>query len=455
MAGTNSLKAWFAARHGARDATRRSAQSVTRAVVQFAFTGMAAVVVLGFVSVAILRHIGQSEAIRDAKHETQLAGHGIVAPELSTGLLSGQPAAIARVDSVVRRYILRDPVTRVKIWDVQGRVLYSDEHRLIGTRYLLHPDELAALRAGGVDAEISDLSKPENRFERPLKKLLEVYQGIRGPEGRPLLYEEYLRYSSVAASGNRLWSSFAPALVLTLVVLELAQIPLAWSLARRLRRRQQERELLLRRAIEASDIERRRIARELHDGVVQNLAGVSYTLSATATNMRSGGAEGAPEVIDRVADETRESIRELRTLLVDIYPPTLQRAGLAGALSDLIAPLTARNVDAKIDLPPDLKLPPEMEPIMYRVAQEALRNVTRHAQAQHVRVRADRQNGTAFLSVEDDGRGFIPGQGRRADDNQHFGLRILDDLARDAGGRLTVESSPGGGTRVRIEVPVQ
>jgi two-component system NarL family sensor kinase len=430
------------------------AQSVTKAVVQFAVTGMAAVALVGFVAVRILQHTGESEAIRDAQHETRLAGNGIVAPGLQPGLLAGQPAAIAAVDRLVHSYVLRDPVRRVKIWDASGRIRYSDEHRLIGTRYVLGADELAVLRTGGVKAEVSDLSKPENRFERPLKKLLEVYLGIRGPDGQPLLYEEYLEYSSVAASGNRLWSSFGPALLLTLVLLELAQIPLAWSLAQRLRRRQEEREMLLRRAIEASEVERRRIAGQLHDGVVQNLAGVSYTLSAAAASIRGGAGEGASEIVDQAAAETRASIRELRTLLVDIYPPALARAGLVGALADLVAVLEARDITTEIDLDPDLDLPAEREPILYRVAQEALRNVARHADATHVRIHAGRENGSVVLSVEDDGRGFVPGQRRRAEDKEHFGLRMLDDLTRAAGGQLTVASSPGGGTRVQIEVPV-
>jgi two-component system, NarL family, sensor kinase len=97
------------------------------------------------------------------------------------GLLSSKPSAIAAVDRLVRRRVLRDPVVRVKIWNGRGRVLYSDAHRLIGTSYSLKPDELAALRSRSADAEVSDLTKPENRFERSYPKLLEVYLGIRGP----------------------------------------------------------------------------------------------------------------------------------------------------------------------------------------------------------------------------------------------------------------------------------
>ena len=105
-----------------------------------------------------------------------------------------------------------------------------------------------------------------------------------------------------------------------LLVLYLVQVPLAYSLARRLRARQREREELLRRAIDASDLERRRIAADLHDGAVQRLAGVSLSLAASANAL--GDAEDGGEAggaLSRAAAETRETIRELRTLLVDIY----------------------------------------------------------------------------------------------------------------------------------------
>jgi len=432
-------------------ALRPSTQPVAHAVGRFALTGMAALALLTLVAVQILRHVGRSEATRDAKLETRLAGEGIVAPALPAGLLNGRPAAIAAVDRLVRRRVLLDPVVRVKIWNDRGRILYSDEHRLIGARYSLKPDELAALHDGSADAEVSDLAKPENRFERSYRKLLEVYLGIPGPRSTPLLYEEYLRYSSVAASGNRLWSRFAPAMIASLILLEISQLPSAWSLARRVRRGQQERESLLQRALDASSLERRRIAGNLHDGVVQTLAGVSYSLSAASEHLDSTRAPQAAKLVDRAAVDTRQSIRELRTLLVDIYPPALQRAGLEPALSDLLAPLEARGISTQLEVPAGLALPTEAESVLYRVAQEALRNVAKHARARHVRVQAAHDEGLARLSVEDDGRGFSS----TSEPAAHFGLRIMHDLARDAGGRLTVETALGAGTTIRLEVPAR
>ena len=249
-------------------------------------TGLAGLGLLTFIAIQLLSTRGTTEAIRDAKALTQLAGRGIAAPYLSPQLLAGQPAAIRTIDRVVHARLLADPVVRVKIWDGTGRIIYSDKPQLIGARYPLGAGELHALRTGGVDADVSDLSRPENRFERQYHKLLEVYLGLRTSDGTPVLFELYQRFSSITASGNRLFRTFFFPMIATMVLLELAQIPLAVSLARQIRQGQREREELLHRAIETSEVERRRIARDLHDGPVQDLAGVSYTLSSAVAEAK-------------------------------------------------------------------------------------------------------------------------------------------------------------------------
>jgi signal transduction histidine kinase len=402
----------------------------SRPVAPFAVAGFVVLLLVGLVGVQILRGTGRREAIRDAREVTRLAGQGVVAPELRPGLERGDPAAVARVDRVVRASILHDPVVRVKIWDATGRILYSDEPRLIGQRFPLQADELAALRTGRPDAEVSDLRKPENRFERRFGQLLEVYLGVREPNGRRLLFETYQRYGSVAASGRRLWLEFAPALIGALVLLYLVQLPLAISLVRRLRREQHERE----RALAA---ERRRIAQDLHDGPVQTLAGVSFSLAA------SGDREAAAL--------TRRSMQQLRSLLVDIYPPSLEREGLRAALSDLLTPLGGRGVATRLEVPEDLRLPAEVEALLYRTAQEAVRNAASHAEPTTVSVRASAADGHARLEVADDGRGFSGDEQRPG----HFGLRVVRDIVGQAGGRVEVRSAPGEGTTVTVEVPTR
>ena len=233
-------------------------------------------------------------------------------------------------------------------------------------------------------------------------------------------------------------------------MLELIQIPLAYSLARRLRTRQLEREELLNRAISASEHERRRIAQDLHDGVVQDLAGVSYSLAALA---RQPGQEGAAE-LSAAADNVRGSIEALRTLLVELYPPNLAEEGLAAALADLFARVRAVGIEVHSDtsgLDADLPLPTSR--LVYRTVQEALRNVISHSGAQQVRVQVAAADGTAWAEVVDDGRGFDVDEARAAAGDGHLGLLGTTELVADSGGELRVTSAPGQGTTIRIEVP--
>jgi signal transduction histidine kinase len=316
-------------------------------------------------------------------------------------------------------------------------VLYSDEPRLIGRRFELADDKLEVLATGVTEAEVSDLSSDENQFETE-SKLLEVYQRLDMPNGDHVLFEAYYRYSGVAAVGRKLWSQFAPIAIGALVLLQLVQIPLAWSMARRLRAGQLERERLLRHAIEASDSERRRIAGDLHDGVVQELTGVSLGLAAL------GRAEDIPraQVLDASA-AIRNSIKSLRSMLVEIYPPNLYEEGLESAVGDLLSGLGGRE------------LPRDVTALLYRSAQEALRNVAAHAQAQHVRVDLRRGDDRRVrLSVDDDGRGFSAGQLADRGTEGHVGLRSLADLVADMGGSLEARSLPGRGTTVLVDVPV-
>ena len=413
----------------ARPPSRRGREtSIAGAVARFAVTGLAGLGLLTFVAIQLLSSRGTSEAIRDAKALTQLAGRGIAAPYITPQLLADRAAAIRAMDRTVRTRLLADPVVRVKIWDSGGRIVYSDQAALIGASYPLPPAELLALRTGGADAEVSDLSRPENRYERKYHKLLEVYLGLRATNGAPVLFELYQRFSSITASGNRLFRTFFFPMIATMVLLELAQIPLAVSLARKLRRGQQEREVLLQRAIEASEIERRRIARDLHDGPVQDLAGVSFTLSSAIAEAK-GVDPALAEALGQTSRQTRESIRALRTLLVDIYPPRLHSEGLVAAVSDLLSALAAAGLEATLHAEPQLHLEPYVEAVLFRAAQESLRNVLRHAEAKKVDVRLQATAEAAVLEVEDDGRGMtiLP-----ADRNKHFGLRMLEDLARDS-----------------------
>lgn len=212
--------------------------------------------------------------------------------------------------------------------------------------------------------------------------------------GTPLLFETYFRYEGVSESGRRLWLRFAPLTLGALVLLALLQIPQALSLGRRLRRTQQQREDLLRAAIEATDAERRRIASDLHDGVVQDLAGVTFSLAAAARRAEGNGKDSVE--LRESAERIRDAVGALRSLLVEIYPPNLYDEGLNAALLDLLARIEPRGIETSlvIDAPLD-KLSPDVTGLLYRAVQEGLRNVVTHAEAARVDVSVT-QSGTGW-----------------------------------------------------------
>jgi signal transduction histidine kinase len=434
-------------------ADRTTRWPVARPIVQFFLVGLVAVAVVGIATAVAARRVGQREAIVDARTTTLVKAQTVVEPVVTDGLLTARPAAVRRVDTAVRHGVLDRSLVRVKIWTREGRIVYSDEPQLRGASYQLGQDEINALDNGVIEAEVSDLQKPENRFDRPFKKLLEVYLPIRAPNGQRLLFEAYYRYDAVSASGARIWKSFAPVSIGALIALELIQIPIAWSLARRLRERQRERERLLQQALDASDTERRRIAGDLHDGIVQDLAGVAFSLAGAS---RQQQAPPTAALLDRSAAQVRDSIKSLRSLLVDIYPPSLAEAGLGSALTDLLAGVESRGVSTTLDT--DALREPvgeDVARVVWRAAQEAVRNVVSHARATSLRVRAASTDHAVELDVVDDGVGFDDETMRARVAAGHVGLRSLRDLVAHSGGDVRVDSAPGEGTTVHVEVPLR
>jgi len=408
-----------------------------------------AVVVVGLFFA--LRSVTIANSERDTREQVKLDGRLVAAAGLEDGVLREDPSALARLDRIVRTQVKSDPsIVRVKVWSRGGTILYSDERRLVGDRFGLGDEEQELFETGGADAEISDLTKPENRFERPFGKLLEAHVPIRTPGGTPVLFEIYQRFGSVSASAADLLRRLAPPLLLGLLVLLLFQLPLVARLARRLQRGHAERERLLTNAIEASTRERRRIASDLHDGVVQDLAGVAFGLAPVAEDAVKRGAEHEAAALQDAIARLRAGVREMRTLLVAIHPPSLESTGLQAALHDLLSPLEAEGIATELEVQDGR---PGPDALVYRVAREAVRNVQEHAGASRVRVEVTHPTPeTTRLVVADDGRGFAPGERERRGEAGHVGLTLLESLVREADGTLDVRSAPGEGTTVEMEV---
>jgi two-component system NarL family sensor kinase len=416
-------------------------------VVQFLAAGLVVLVAVVLLTVQLSRRAADQEAITDAQATTELLARSVAEPAIPVGLHDGDPGAVDRFDQTMLRRLKVGDVKRIKIWNDAGRIVYSDRTELIGLEYPLSEEDREALEEGASEAEISDLSRPENRFEREFGDgLLEVYTRIWSPEGEPLLFEAYFSAEDIAARRQQVFDSFQPISLGGLVLLVGVTTPLLWALTRRLDGAARDRERLLEAAADASENERRRIARDLHDGVVQDLAGTSFALSATLRD--AGTSRETADRLEPMSGSLRTSLRSLRSLLVEIYPPDLDVDGLTAALEDLVAPAAGVGVTPTVEVVDVEGASDGAVRMVWRVAQEAVRNSIRHASATHLTVQLRTVGDRLHLDVSDDGQGFVMGQ-----DTGGIGLRGLRDLVREAGGRLDVRSTPGAGTTVHLEVP--
>jgi signal transduction histidine kinase len=418
-------------------------------VVQYLTLAVLLFGVLSFATSVLSARVAAQQASDDARQVTRVLARSVAEPAIPRGLVDGDAGAIDKLDREVLDRLLVGDVRRVKIWREDGTIVYSDESTLIGTQYPLDEDERDVLENGGIEAEVSDLSKPENRYETEPGGLVEVYTRIRSPEGEPMLFEVYYSADDLAARQSALFAPIQRITVGGLLAMLVIATPIIWVLTRRLTRTGRERERLLRASMTASEAERRRIARDLHDGVVQDLAGTAFSVTAVGRDERV--PDDVRDDLQQAGHSLRTSLKALRSLLVSIHPPDLHADGLAAALTDLSAPAATAQMETNVHVSDIGQVPDDTVRLVWRVAQEAVRNAIRHADATTLEVDVHRRDDQLVLRVVDDGQGFDV-EGER--DPASFGLRGLASLVKDEGGRLDVRSTPGEGTEVRMEVGI-
>lgn len=219
------------------------------------------------------------------------------------------------------------------------------------------------------------------------------------------------------------------------------------AFTRMLERLEAERRRTSSAVLTAQEQERARVARDLHDEVNQSLTGLLLRLEATRE-------KAPPELAAELAEIRRvanQAMQELLTLARQLRPTALDDLGLEAALAGNVRELTRQGaIDASFDAQGALGgLPEDVQLVVYRVAQEALSNAVRHSEAEHVHVDLRRAGDEVELSVRDDGHGFTFDQTGRG-----LGIGGMRERALLVGGRFQIESRPGIGTRVRLEVPI-
>jgi two-component system sensor histidine kinase UhpB len=205
--------------------------------------------------------------------------------------------------------------------------------------------------------------------------------------------------------------------------------------------------------LNARESEAGRIARELHDDIGQRLALVSIGLSHLR-KLAGPTADGSLGEISKLQEQASAISRSVRELSHELHPTALQHTGLTVALQmacEEVARVTGLDVrltadGETADLPPDIALG------LFRVTQEALNNAVRHAGATSIRVSLQRREDGVMLVIADDGKGFVPGSARG---RSGLGLHSMIQRLSHVGGAVTIDSSPGGGTKVRAQVPLQ
>jgi signal transduction histidine kinase len=208
----------------------------------------------------------------------------------------------------------------------------------------------------------------------------------------------------------------------------------------------------LQRSVEASELERRRWARELHDDSLQELAAVKLRIGALARTK----PEDIPAAVEQAMEHVDASIKAMRSLITDMRPAALDQLGVGAALETLVeraAALSGIEIRLDVDLRYETgqhaeRLAPSVETIVYRVVQEALTNMAKHADASAASVTVVERDGVVALAITDNGRGFSTEAA-----TEGFGLIGMRERIRLAGGGHDIETAPGKGTTVHAWIP--
>ncbi len=223
----------------------------------------------------------------------------------------------------------------------------------------------------------------------------------------------------------------------------------------RLRRHQQQLSDLLNRLISAQEEERKLVAYDLHDGLIQTLVGAHLSLN-NYLMLRQQAPEQAEGLLRQALQDLQQAIREGRRLIQGLRPTVLDDLGLALAVQEVLeAMMTEQGWHVDLDVQVPRRLPPSVEITAFRIVQEALNNVRKHAAARRVRVSLTVRDGRLYGLVQDDGRGFDLDQvARAAGERAAVGLHSMRERARLLGGEWHIQSQPGAGTTVTFWLPL-
>ncbi len=222
-------------------------------------------------------------------------------------------------------------------------------------------------------------------------------------------------------------------------------------LHRQLVARERAHENFVEQVIQAQELERRRLAGDIHDGISQRLITLSYWLDAARRSV-GANAEAVADQLEKARELVELTLQEARAAIGGLRPPVLDDLGLAGGLASLARSIPQINIDVELA---EKRLPDHIELALYRIAQECLQNVVKHANASAARLTFALDGGTARLEIVDDGVGFDTFEHPLGSDEMGgYGLLSMAERAEIVGGRLNIRSRPGAGTAVTATIPL-
>ncbi len=202
------------------------------------------------------------------------------------------------------------------------------------------------------------------------------------------------------------------------------------------------------RLVTTREEERRRLRRDLHDGLGPALASLTFKVDA-ARNLLTQDSARAEMLLAGVRQQAQDAITDIRQLVHNLRPPALDEFGLLSALREQAAHYQHQGLELSFDTPSSLPpLPAAVEVAVYRIAQEALTNIARHAQAQHCLLHLSIDAGVLLLDISDDGKGIPPGH------HSGVGLHAMHERASELGGSCTITPGPSGGTTIQVRLPL-
>jgi two-component system NarL family sensor kinase len=437
-------------------------------VLSFALASLVAFVAIGLALSTLVGRRLVDRQVEAAEFHARFVAETILRHELRPGELNFlTPLGGERYGELrtfVSDRVLRWPIIRLTIWRSDGMVVFSEDPSLVGHQLPLADPLKQAFRQSAPVSMVMGGARRHGPHPavRHLDTYVPVFFDAHNRGGIPVAMVQLSQdYTGIESEVQRLFRTVTMTLVAGLAFLYMSLLPIMVRVSRtlskqntRLEEQAHERRRLLDTVLRTSEEERTLLAAELHDGPIQRLAGLGYRLERARNRLERGNAEGAAPLLTELQEGLSEETRRLREMMAELRPPVLDQRGLHSALRDHAAAFQRSwGVDCTVSSALDTRLDPHVETVLYRVAQEALANVAKHAHAGRAWVSLGARNGSIVLEVGDDGIGFDPLYATSNGNRDHFGLTAMRERVEMAGGRWEVRSTPGAGTRVVAEFP--